>query len=530
MKTKIYLIIFLATLALNSCGLLDVELNDTLQEENYFNNEQQMQTALNGVYATLGDSYLYGNYMLGRLGLDADEGYNSYSSDVGSVSQYLAAPSDTKILSYWRKLYEGINRANLLLENIDKPEMDSVQRLNIKGQAMFLRAYYYSMLVTRFGDVPLVLHLAKSGNADEVLVPQTSTKEIYEFIVSEMTQAAAIVKDIDMVESPGRVSKSAIWGVLSRVCLYMAGQPVNDTKRYAEAAYWAKKVIDSNKHALNPSYKQIFINYAQDIYDYKESIWEVEFWGNNTGNYTNVAGMVGRNNGILNTADYDFGYSAGMIRSTSVLYDMYAADGIDSRRDWVIAPYYYSGNPAVLVNWTAGGTKFQRYCGKFRREYEKLTPKSTTATPQNFPLLRYSDVLLMYAEAVVQKEAKTTAETDSAYWAVNQVRRRAYGFNLNTAAPTVDVSNLSTSDFLTQIQNERSRELAFECLRKNDLVRWGIFYTKMKNILANIPAGTSSYITYAKNTFGNVAQRDVIWPVPTYEIGVNRYLKQNKGW
>ena len=241
MKTKIYLIIFLATLALNSCGLLDVELNDTLQEENYFNNEQQMQTALNGVYATLGDSYLYGNYMLGRLGLDADEGYNSYSSDVGSVSQYLAAPSDTKILSYWRKLYEGINRANLLLENIDKPEMDSVQRLNIKGQAMFLRAYYYSMLVTRFGDVPLVLHLAKSGNADEVLVPQTSTKEIYEFIVSEMTQAAAIVKDIDMVESPGRVSKSAIWGVLSRVCLYMAGQPVNDTKRYAEAAYWAKK-------------------------------------------------------------------------------------------------------------------------------------------------------------------------------------------------------------------------------------------------------------------------------------------------
>ena len=222
-------------------------------------------------------------------------------------------------------------------------------------------------------------------------------------------------------------------------------------------------MIDSNKHALNPSYKQIFINYAQDIYDYKESIWEVEFWGNNTGNYTNVAGMVGRNNGILNTADYDFGYSAGMIRSTSVLYDMYAADGIDSRRDWVIAPYYYSGNPAVLVNWTAGGTKFQRYCGKFRREYEKLTPKSTTATPQNFPLLRYSDVLLMYAEAVVQKEAKTTAETDSAYWAVNQVRRRAYGFNLNTAAPTVDVSNLSTSDFLTQIQNERSRELAFEC-------------------------------------------------------------------
>ena len=530
MKTKIFLFIFLATLTFSSCGLLDVELNDTLQEDNYFNTEQQMQTALNGVYVTVADGYLYGNYMLGRLGLDADEGYNCYSSDVGSVSQYLAAPSDTKILSYWRKLYEGINRANLLLANIDKPKMDSLKRIDIKGQAMFLRAYYYSMLVTRFGDVPLVLKLAESGNAEEVLVPQTATKDIYDFIISEMTQAADMVSDIDKVESPGRVSKSAIRGILSRMCLYAAGNPVNDTKRYDEAAYWAKKVIDSNKHALNSSYKQIFINYAQDIYDYKESIWEVEFWGNNTGNYTNVAGMVGRNNGISNTADYNFGYSAGMIRSTTVLYDLYAADGTDTRRDWSIAPYYYTGNPAVLVNWTAGGTKFQRYCGKFRREYEKLTPKSTTATPQNFPLLRYSDVLLMYAEAVVQKATKTSAETDSAYWAINQVRRRAYGFNLNTPAPTVDLNNLSTSDMMKQIQNERSRELSFECLRKNDLVRWGIFYSKMKNVLANIPAGTSSYITYANNTYGNVSQRDVLWPIPTYEIGVNRYLKQNKGW
>lgn len=530
MKTKILSILFIGMLTFSSCDLLEVELNGTLQEETYFKTEQQLETSLNGVYATLAEGYLYGNYMLGRLGLDADEGYNTYSSDVGSVSQYLAAPSDVKILSYWRRLYEGINRANLLLENIDKPEMDSLKRNNIKGQAMFLRAYYYSMLVTRFGDVPLVVKLARSGSAGEVMIPQTPAKEVYEFIISEMSQASELVMDIDKVESPGRVSKSTVWGMLSRMCLYMAGNPVNDTKRYEEAAYWAKKVIDSNKHALNPSYKQIFINYAQDIYDYKESIWEVEFWGNNTGNYTNVAGMVGRNNGILNTADYDFGYSAGMIRSTTVLYDLYAADGTDSRRDWAIAPYYYSGNPAVLVNWTAGGTKFQRYCGKFRREYETISPKSTSATPINYPLLRYSDVLLMYAEAVNQKATKTTNEIDSAYWAINQVRRRAFGLNMNTPAPTVDLSNLSEPDMLLEIQKERSRELCFECLRKNDLVRWGIFYTQMKNVLANIPSGTSSYITYAINTYSNVSQRDVIWPIPTYEIGVNRYLKQNKGW
>ncbi|MBX9734452.1 MAG: RagB/SusD family nutrient uptake outer membrane protein, partial [Chitinophagaceae bacterium] len=247
-------------------------------------------------------------------------------------------------------------------------------------------------------------------------------------------------------------------------------------------------------------------------------------------NYINTAGMVGRNNGILNTEDNNIGYCAGMLRSTTVLYDSYAANGTDTRRDWAIAPYYFSGSPATVVNWTIGGTKFQRHCGKFRREYETLTPKSTTATPQNFPLLRYSDVLLMYAEAVNRKSTKTTNETDSAYWAINQVRRRAFGFNLDTPAPTVDLSNLAESDLFLEIQKERSRELCFECLRKNDLVRWGIFYTQMRNVFANIPTGTSSYITYAKNTYSNVSQRDVIWPIPTYEIGVNRYLKQNQGW
>jgi hypothetical protein len=531
MKTKVILFIITGMCVLMSCNILDVEPTGTLQESTYYNTEVELQTALNGVYATLAESYLYGNYMLGRLGLDADEGYNCYSSDVGSVSQYSASPSDDKILSYWRRLYEGINRANLLLANVDKPAMDSTKRVDIKGQAKFLRAYYYSMLVTRFSNVPLVLTLSQSGNAADVQIPQTGTKAIYDFIIAEMTAAAGMVSDIDKVESPGRVSKSAVWGVLARICLYAAGNPVNDTKRYQEAAYWAKKVIDSNKHALNSSYKQIFINYAQDLYDYKESIWEVEFWGNNTGNYTNVAGMVGRNNGILNTdGDNNIGYCAGMIRSTSVLYDTYNASGLDTRRDWCVAPYYYNGNPAIAVYWSAGGTKFQRHCGKFRREYEKLTPKSTAATPENFPLLRYSDVLLMYAEAVNMKDTKTQSETDSAYWAINQVRRRAYGYNLNTAAPTVDLSNLSQAALLKEIQDERYRELCFECLRKNDLIRWGIFYDRMKSVLANIPPGTSSYITYANNTYSSVGKRDIIWPIPTYELGVNKYLTQNQGW
>jgi len=530
MKTQILIILLLGLFTINSCDSLNVDLNNTLSDDKYYKNEEQLAIALNGVYATLSETYLYGNFMLGRLGLDADEGYNYYSSDVSSSSQNYVTPSDVKILSYWRRVYEGINKANLLLENIDKSTEAESTRNKIKGQAMFLRAYYYSMLVTRFGDVPLVLKLPRSGNADDVQIPQTSSREIYNFIISEMSQAADLVSDIDAVESTGRVSKSVVWGMLSRMCLYMAGNPINDTNKYADAAFWAKKVIDSNKHSLNNSYQQLYINYAQDLYDKKESMWEVEFYGNNSGTYTTTAGVVGRNIGIYNIADDNIGYCAGYLRSSSVLYDLYNASGNDLRRDWAIAPYYYSGNPGVKKYWKTSDSKFQCYCGKFRREYEILTPKSKAATPQNYPLLRYADVLLMYAEAVTMKENKTKNEIDSAYWAINQVRRRAYGLDVYTPNVTVDLNDQNTSDLLKEIQNERSRELCFECLRKNDLIRWGIYYDKMKYTLSKVPSGSVAYITYAKSYYANVNTRDILWPIPTYEMGLNKFLKQNQGW
>lgn len=515
----------------NSCEFLDAPVHGIVQDENYFKNEQQVEIALNGVYAILAETGLYGSYMIGRLGLDADEAYNYYTTDVGTVSQYAASPSDNKILSYWRTVYYGISRANLLLDNIDKPRMDSVQRANIKGQTIFLRAYYYSMLVTRFGNVPLVVKLAQSGNANDVLISPSPAKEVYEFIIAEMEKAAELVPEVDEVESPGRVSKSVVWGMLARMNLYMAGNPVNDTKRYEDAAFWAKKVIDSGKHKLNPVYKQVFINYAQDLYDYKESIWEVEFWGNNTGIYTGyLAGSVGLNNGILNTKDLSIGYSNGILRVTTPLYNLYAADGTDLRRDWSIAPYYYTGNPGKAIFWNINASKFNNYCGKFRRENEILEPKSSTNTPQNFPLLRYSDVLLMYAEAVNRKAVKTQDETNLAYSAVNQVRRRAYGADLDTSNSAIDFPVMSEDAFFAELQNERSRELSFECLRKNDLIRWGIFYEKMKDVLNYLPSGTSTYIVYARNYFENVGSRDVLWPIPSYEMGVNPYLNQNKDW
>lgn len=119
-----------------------------------------------------------------------------------------------------------------------------------------------------------------------------------------------------------------------RVCLYMAGNPVNEPGMYVRAKEFAAKVIDTGFHALNPSYQQVFINYIQDKYDIRESIFEVEFYGNNVGTYTTTAGQVGRNNGIkfTNTDKPEIGYSIGSIRATPYFFQLFEDD--DERRDW----------------------------------------------------------------------------------------------------------------------------------------------------------------------------------------------------
>ncbi len=95
-------------LFLASCSLLDTEPQDFVTPESYYNDESEMNIALNGVYATMASTALYANNLLGRMGLSADIGYESYSSDYGSVGDYDVSPADSKILNFWRDLYDGI--------------------------------------------------------------------------------------------------------------------------------------------------------------------------------------------------------------------------------------------------------------------------------------------------------------------------------------------------------------------------------------------------------------------------------------
>ncbi len=526
---KTFSLICILNLAASCNKFIDTKPEDYLTSANYYKTEAQLKYALNSIYSALAHYTLYGREMM-RMGLDGEDGYYNVVTTFDGVKVYVVPSVDPDVANFWATCYQGIYRANLLLENIDKPESISQKNRDaIKGEALFLRSYFYFLLVSNFGGVPYV-----TVPTQQINVSRTSAEQIYKEIIADMEEAEGLVLTAKEVGFGGRISKSAVRGILARVNLFRAGYPVYDAAGYTEARKWAKEVIDDTEaaHALNPNFAQVFINYSADQYDIKESIWEIEFWGNNRGTFKE-GGQIGAYNGIRYTAaDPSYGYSTGIVNATGVLWEKYDSPNSltsrDLRRDWTIAPFSVSGNPAIEQNRPIGEI-YQRNCGKYRRKYEVVTPKDNQYTPINFPVLRYADILLMFAEA----ENEVNGPTADAYEAINLVRRRGFGKLLPGATDVeeFDLGGLDQLQFRTELQNERARELSFEYLRKGDLVRWNLFSTKMGEALthaqnASLPAGYSHAVRY----FRNVSPRDIVWPIPAYELGVNRALIQNTGW
>lgn len=529
-------IYFLLVIMITVCAFISCEkaldtkpISFASPEQNYASPSLLIQ-ALAGVYDVLGEGRdnLYANKEFNQLGACTDEGYYARSSQVNGTEVYDFDFSNVNVDQTWQTLYTGIERANNLIYYINTPKsMDAVERAAILGEAKFLRGYYYFLLVTKFGDVPVRLEPTTITGAAGNSIPRTAVKDVYAQILTDMTEAEASCYPSTRFGHSSRVSKTVVQGILARVCLNMAGYPLLDKAKYKDALDWATKVKQSGIHSLNPSYSQIFINEAQDEYDIKEAMWEVDFYGNDA-NTTQEQGRLGNTNGIQYTAGNfaDTGYCYAFVNATKKLYDLYSPG--DLRRDWAIAPYGYSGTNRV----NKGTLIYDRNSAKWRRSYEKLTPKSKNNTGINFPILRYSDVLLMLAEADNQVNNGPTA---AAYEAINNVRRRGYGFPVNTPNVVSDITpGMGSSEFLQTIQDERARELCYETQRRPDLIRWGIF-TQTMNALANqmnADIGSNANFKYASLGARNAASspKFLLYPIPASEISVNKAATQNPGY
>ncbi|MVN20464.1 RagB/SusD family nutrient uptake outer membrane protein [Mucilaginibacter arboris] len=453
MKRILFILVTILSISMVSCKkFLDTVPTDSLVQSQYYNTEAKLNQALAGVYQPLNTEGIYGNNLFDQLGASTDEGFYARSAVTTGVVAYNFDYGNNDINNFWTQLYVGIERANILIQNINIAPMDETKRQVILGEALFLRGYYYFLLVSNFGDVPL--KTTPTASVTDVNLPRTAAKQVYAQILADMTAAEGKVSSITALGGGGHVSTTAVEGILARVCLTMAGAPLNDASKYADALAWAKKVQAAGVHSLNPSYRQIFINLTQDIYDIKESMWEVESKGTGADGMGN-ANRLGNTNGIQYTANNNLpGYSYGFVSATAKLFNLYPSG--DLRRDWSIAPYSYNAaTTPVSYNYFTAAQIYNRNAGKFRREYELSPLLSKNITPINFPILRYADVLLMLAEA----ENQINGPTATAYDAINQVRRR--GFGLNPKTPVVSVSvvsslTLSTSGntgYLTSVPN-----------------------------------------------------------------------------
>jgi hypothetical protein len=522
MKKIITLLVLVVTITLGACSdFLDARAYDFVSPEEFYQNENDVQMALAGVYSALATKEVYGNM------------YSCMISNVDDLSFYARAAtqtvtrvfgnghntSDSDIYNAWTAIYKGIESANILLERIEGADINESVKTRIKGEAKFLRAYYHFLLVQAWKDVPIRKESFK--DVSKSALPATPMAEALDWVIEEMEEALPMVDNKMYDKRPSYVKKTVVEGVLARVALTRAGYPTNGGKPFYEmAARYAKSVKDSNKHGLNPDVYEMWKCMASDRYDteYNESMWEVEFTGSRIdgthtdGRIGNVIGNVQRNG-----SPEGLGYSYWFYSGSLILWDLY--DNNDKRRDLSMAPYWINANDQY-VNWGANQI-VQRACGKFRREWESITPKNKNWTQINYPLIRYADVLLMLAEAENEANQGPTA---LAYEAVNIVRERA-GIE--------PLSGLSYAGFQQEIRNERGRELCFESLRKYDLVRWGI-YTEAIAALGEAtydsrwPAG-GNYST-ARAFAERTQKKHEFLPIPLGELSINTELTQNPLW
>lgn len=565
MKNNRYIAFVTGVVLLSSCNFLDLTPN-VICSDTFYNTEDEVKYGLVGIYGVMGREQFYGNYYTAMYANNDDLCY--FNRDLGTnFLQYNRHDAGTvQIYDIWTTIYQGIRNANAFMEAVPKTQFDKDGKYY--NEARFLRAYYHFILAQSWGDVPLKTSATKTP--DDVMCAATSQFEVLTWVAQEMTECLALA-DEDVAKQPSRVTKTTVQGILARVYLFMAGESVKGGDKsdfLAKARDYAKAVIDSGMHQLNPDYSQVFINMISDQYDtqYHESMWEAEFMGDRSsaeswsnGRIGDVLGLQSGDSSSSQFSAFACNYAYGQYDGSLKLWDLYwqtdrtdeqqALSTItDKRQEWNMPPYNYAGNanqppygqstgkcvagidktPYVYksVTTTNDPTAAQaiRNCGKFRREviYEGQKTSKSLYTTINFPILRYSDVLLMYAEA----SNELSGPTQEAYDCIKAVRDRA-------SIATKEIGAYDKESFREFVRNERGRELCFESIRRFDLIRWGE-YVKCMNEYTQWAADSrwseNVKSTRAANIGGAVSERHVLLPVPSIELGVNKELKQNEQW
>lgn len=468
--------------------------------------------ALAGVYSQLSGDQGYGIRLSLYYTVDNDETQGptgNGDNDRRDIARYQATPGNAQLDKPFRQLFTGIEYANICIYNIPtmtqynngtNQEKKELQRMY--GEALTLRAQFYLEAIRNWGDLPANFLPASQVAGAYPFPTRVNRDSLYDRILSDLKIAEDLVpwrNDLSAIGDPQdeRITKGTVKGLRARIALFRGGYSLRNTSGQMERSadylnYYqmahdeCNDIITSGQHNLNPNYKNLFKNYVCG-----KAVSDPD------GELMFQVSAVGANG----TADSKLGYYDGPTvngngnKSINILPTyFYLFDSTDLRRDVTCAPYIVNADGMTKTGQTITAIND----GKYRRDWISNPPISPTDKTQylglKWQILRYADVLLMYAET----ENELNGPTAAAYNAVNMVRRRGYGKPINTPNALVDLpSGLSKSDFFNAIVKERSLELGTEGVRKYDLIRWNLINTVLNNTKNALIAMSNSSGVYA---------------------------------
>lgn len=527
----------LATLALGlaSCEkALEEKPLSFLSPENFYQSEGDARIAIAGVYNALYTYDLYLQPMWNLTVLDDDH--------VSGVDWFLGTSGAGNPQGYWGVngpwvgCYSVIARANTVLENVERMTagIDADVKRRILGEAHYLRGWAYFQLVQLYGGVPVrVKSLSADPNAN---IPRAPVKEVYAQVVADLKKAEEMLFPFGHAKAgeAGHATKGLASSLLAKAYLTMASGSLatgnvivrggTDNGNYTHAktvvaglegldskAYFqlardkAKQVIDSREYSLFPNWKDIWSKAGRNR---QENMWQLQ----------SMAGTPFVNNLSIYFSAYST-FGRGAVWFTNNHYQDYedadrrALDGVS--HNYLTntgTPYYYPSWQAAqyrIVNGVTynnnGTTDNRAYTIKFADVNDPTVANSDAF----YPLMRYAEVPLIFAEAANEAEGGPTAE---AYAQLNAIRSRAQA----SPAP----AGMSQEQFRSYVLAERAREFVLEGVRRFDLCRWGIYLQVMNRISAG------------QNNISKVrAARNLLLPIPQAELNSNRSITANNpGW
>lgn len=512
LKNKYIAIAALGAMGLSSCSdTLNVDSPSQMDQTMVYNSSEFATNAINGVYVLFGEDP-YTSRMCGVWMQNTDVEAMSVSATTATNHRNAVWPlqgpgnvgwSDVK--KVWDNNLQAIERANQVRAGIDASSIGTQDEMQqIKGEATCLKGHRYYLMCNLFGDVPYYDEAAKWG--DEIDKPRTDKNIIYSRVLQQLVDIEPNMKWSDVCTGGiERMNRDFAIGLIARIALFRAGygmtadgtmkraddyldvagnadlavtyKDVNGTEKtartykeyYQMAKDYCQKLIQLKPRNLYPNFEQVFINEMNyTIENNAEVLYEVAF-------VQNYGGDIGWSFGVPNTGSNVNGTTTAQVAITPTFYMSFADN--DVRRDIDCAKYSHENDTVKAA--TSTGI----YAGKWdrARAAKDLGSGSSKGTGINYPLMRYSDVLLMLAEAENELNGPTQLAKDQ----LTTVRARAFA-NSPTYADDVTnyVANLTTKeDFFNAIVNERAWEFGGEALRKFDLVRWNLYAKKIEEAM-----------------------------------------------